>query len=254
MRAATIRLWLLHLVANAVVIGGVYLWLGIGDATGLQLTATAVFGLLLIAFTVWLHGIVFAHFREPELPLSNAYGTALRRLPPLILLTLVVLALYWLLGWLFDQYGYSRSVAVASWLTLHLRRPVRPATILWIATAKLRVWEWLIIPVIFLPIAAGVTERGWRGFGGKSWAMLRHWWFWVLCPVLLLLAIYVPWKLINWVPYQGKLGVEMTSFLLRWLIGWLLFVTAWFALVALACGRRLWRGTSNSGGVQDLHG
>jgi hypothetical protein len=32
----------------------------------------------------------------------------------------------------------------------------------------------------------------------------------------------------------------MTSFVLRWLVAWLLFVTAWFALVALACGRRVW--------------
>jgi len=240
MRAATVRLWVLHLLANAVVLGGVYLWLGIGDASGLQLTATAVFGLLLIAFTVWLHGIVFAHFREPELPLSKAYRVALRRLPPLILLALVVLALYWLLGWLFDKYAYSRAAVTASWLTLHLRRPVHPSTILSMITWKLRLCEWLVIPVVFLPLAAGVTENGWRGFAGKSFAMLRRWWFWIACPVLLLAAVYVPWKLIHWVPYQGKLGVEMTSFLLRWLGGWLLFVTAWFAVVALACGRRLW--------------
>jgi len=246
MRGATVRLWVLHLVANAVVVGGAYLWLGIGDATGLQLTATAVFGLLLIAFTVWLHGVVFAHFREPELPLRRGFRAALRHLPPLILVALVVIALYWLLGWLFDKYAYSWSAKTASWLTLHLRRPCQPATLFWIATAKLRIWEWVILPVVFLPLAGGVAQNGWRGFAGKSFAMLRRWWFWVLCPVLLLAAIYLPWKLFHWVPYQGKLGAEMTSFLLRWLGGWLLFVTAWFAVVALACGRRLWRGISAS--------
>ena len=240
MRAATVRLWVLHLLANAVVLGGVYLWLGIGDATGLQLTATALFGLLLIAFTVWLHGIVFAHFREPELPASASFRTALRHLPPLILLALVALALYWLLGWLFDKYAWSRAAATASWLTLHLRRPVRPATILSIITWKVRVIEWLVIPVVFLPLISGVAENGWRAFAGKSFAMLRRWWFWIACPVLLLAALYVPWRLIHWVPYQGKFGVEMTSFLLRWLGGWLLFVTGWFAVIALACGRRLW--------------
>jgi hypothetical protein len=92
-----------------------------------------------------------------------------------------------------------------------------------------RILEWVIVPVLLLPLAAGT----WR-------ARLREWTFWVLCPVLLLLTVYVPWRLMNWVHWHGGLGLEMTSFIARWLVAWLLFVTAWFAVVALACGRRLW--------------
>jgi len=243
-RGATVRLWLLHLLANALLIGGAYLWLGIRDATGLQLVETALFGLLLIALTVWLHGAVFAHFCQPESPLWPAFRSTLRHLLPLVLLAAVIVALYWLIEWLFDRYAYSRAAVTASWLTLHLRRPVRPAAILSIFTWKVRLIEWLVIPVVFLPLIAAVADVGWRGFAAKSFLILRRWWFWLACPILLVLAFYVPHRLVDWVPWQGKLGVEVTSFLLRWLVAWLLFITAWFAVVALACGRRPWPGHS----------
>jgi hypothetical protein len=228
MNAATVKIWALHLVANAVVIAGVYEWLTIGDSTALRLVATALFGLLLVVFTVWLHGIVFAHFREPEASVTVAFRSALRRLPLLILVAIVAAGLYWLLEWLLGK-AYNTSVDIASWLTLHLHKAVHPSLILRIFTWKVRIVEWVIVPVLLLPLAA------------KTWtARLREWTFWVLCPVLLLLAIYVPWRLMNWVRWHGGLGLEMTSFIARWLVAWLLFVTAWFAVVALACGRKLW--------------
>jgi hypothetical protein len=239
MRAATVKMWALHLVANAVVVAGFYWWLGIGDASALQLGATVLFGALLAAFTVWLQGTVFAHFREPESPASHTYRTALRNLLPLLAVAVVAVALYWLLKWLL---GWAESPAfnIASWLTLHLRKPVRPALILSIITWKVRVVEWVVIPVVLLPLAAGVAGDGWSGFARASFARLRSWIFWIGCPLLLLLAIYVPCWLIHKVPYQGSLALEMTSFIVRWLVAWLLFVTAWFAVVALACGHRLW--------------
>jgi hypothetical protein len=228
MNAATSKIWALHLVANAVVIAGIYEWLTIGDSTALRLVATGLFGLLLVLFTVWLHGIVFAHFREPEASVTVAFRSALRRLPMLILVAIIAAASYWLLEWLLGK-AYSTSVDVASWLTLHLHKAVHPSLILRIFTWKVRIVEWVIVPVLLLPLAA------------ETWkARLREWTFWVLCPVLLLLAIYVPWRLINWVHWHGGLGLEMTSFIVRWLVAWLLFVTAWFAVVALACGRRPW--------------
>jgi hypothetical protein len=225
MRAVTVKLWALHLLANAAVIAGAYEWLTIGDSTALRLVATALFGLLLVAFTVWLQGLVFAHFREPEAPLLRVFHIALRRLPPLILVAILAAALYWLLEWLLGK-AYSPAVDTASWLTLHLRSPIHPALILSIITWKVRIMEWVIVPVLLLPLAA------------VSFARLREWTFWVGCPLLLLLAVYVPWRLVHWVPYHGGLPWEMTSFMARWLVAWLLFVTAWFVVVALACGRR----------------
>jgi hypothetical protein len=228
MNAATVKIWVLHLVANALVIAGIYEWLTIGDSTALRLVATALFGLLLAVFTVWLHGIVFAHFREPEASVAAAFRSALRRLPSLILVAFVATVSYWLLEWLLGK-AYNTSVDIASWLTLHLHKAVHPSLILRIFMWKVRIVEWVIVPVLLLPLAAGT----WK-------ARLREWTFWIGCPVLLLLAIYVPWRLVNWVHWHGSLGLEMTSFAARWLVAWLLFVTAWFAVVALACGRKPW--------------
>jgi len=227
MRSATVKIWGLHLLANAAVVAAVYQWLKIGDSTALRLTATALFGLLLVAFTVWLQGLVFAHFREPDLPVVALLRAALRRLLPLTLVALLAAALYWLLEWLLGR-ADGPAAATASWFTLHLRSPVHPAAILSIFTWAIRFAEWVVVPVLLLPLAASAFV-----------ARLRAWTFWVGCPVLLLVAIYVPWRLMHWVPWQGGLGLEMTSFIARWLVAWLLFVTAWFALVALACGRWL---------------
>ena len=227
MNAATVKIWFMHLVANALVIASVYEWLTIGDSTALRLVATALFGLLLVVFTVWLHGIVFAHFREPEASVIAGFRSALRRLPLLILIALLAAASYWLLEWMLGK-AYNTSVDIASWLTLHLHKAVHPSLIVRIFTWKVWIVEWVIVPVLLLPLAAGM----WK-------ARLREWTFWIGCPVLLLLAVYVPWRLMNWVHWYGGLGLEMTSFIVRWLVAWLLFVTAWFAVVALTCGRRL---------------
>lgn len=235
MRAATRNLWLAHLVANAAVLGLFYFWLGILDANGLQLAATALFGALLAAFTLWLHGSAFAYFREPGQSLGHAYRTALRHLPALALIVIVAVALYWAVSWLLNH-APPKAAMTASWLTMRLRRPVRPSLILGIMTGAIRVVEWFVIPVLLLPIAAAAADLGWRGFAPRSLALLRRLPFLIACPVLLLLALYAPWRLIHWTPWQGKLAIEMTSFLSRWILAWLLFVTAWLAVTVLSGG------------------
>ncbi len=227
MRAATVRIWALHVVANAALVAGVYSWLSIGDSTALRLVATALFGLLLAVFAVWLHGIPFAHFREPDLSVVQACKASLKRLLPLLGVAVLAAAVYWFLQWVLGH-ADSPANSIASWLTLHLRKPIHPQWILSIITWKIRILEWIVVPILLLPLAAG------------SFARLRDWKFWIVCPVLVVLAIYVPWRLLHWVPYQGGLALEMTSFIARWLFAWLLFVTAWFALVAITCGRKLW--------------
>ncbi len=236
MRTATRNLWLVHLVANAVVLGGIYFWLGILDANGLQLAATALFGALLAAFTLWLHGSAFAYFREPGQSLGRAYRGALRHLPVLALIVIVAVALYWAMSWLLNH-APPKAVVAASWLTMRLRRPVRPSLILAIMTGAIRIVEWFVIPVLLLPIAAAAADLGWRGLAPRSLALLRRLRFLIACPVLLLLGLYAPWRLIHWTPYQGKLAVEMTSFLGRWMAAWLLFVTAWLGVTAVSGGK-----------------
>ncbi len=236
MRTATRNLWLVHLVATVVVLAGVYFWLGILDANGLQLTATALFGALLAAFAIWLEGAAFAYFRAPDQSLGRAYRNALRHLPSLALLAIVAVALYWGMGGLLDR-APSKAAMTASWFTLHLHRPVHPALILAIITGAIRVVEWFVIPVLLLPMAAAAADVGWRGLTPRSLTLLRRLTFLIACPLLLLIALYAPWRLIHWTPYQGKLGLEMTSFLGRWIVAWVLFVTAWLGVTAVSGGR-----------------
>jgi len=48
--------------------------------------------------------------------------------------------------------------------------------------------------------------------------------------VLLLIAVWVPLKLVAWVPHMKTFNGEMTSFVLRAAAAFLLFVSGWLVL------------------------
>ena len=238
MRAATVKLWALHLVGDALIVALFYVWLSIGEASAWQLIETALLGLVLAGFAVWLQGTAFAHFQEPESALAASFRSAWRRLLPLVVAALIAGVVYWFLSFLTDR-AESPANKTASWLTLHLRRPVHPPMILSVFTWAIRLLEWVVAPVLLLPLAARVASEGWQGLAHGWFIRLRDWRYWLLSPVLLVLALYVPWRLFHWVPYLGGLSGELASFIARWLIAWLLFVAAWFATVAVASRRVL---------------
>ena len=130
MTRSTSLLVLLHFVGNALLLGLGYYWLGLGESSGTRLVWSFFVAAVFVCLAVWLHGATFAYFRATDSShLTAAFRTALRNLVPLIVLGVLVLCLYVLLEWWRD-YSPQPAFKIASYLTLKLRKPVKPATVL----------------------------------------------------------------------------------------------------------------------------
>ena len=82
---------------------------------------------------------------------------------PGLLLAVAVLAIYGLVGkW--ETASDQPAFQLASWLTLKLRKPVKPATVRWIFHAVFWIVRWSVLPVLMLPLAGGLVQHRWRGW------------------------------------------------------------------------------------------
>ncbi len=226
----TLTLAAIHLAGNALLLWLGYYWLGIGESRALTLLWSLFVALVLITVTTLLHGATFAYFVGQASGLSIAFRTALRHLPAILAAALFVLVLYLVL----DRWaGYSSqpTFRIASWLTLKLRKPVKPATILRIFNVITWFFRWVILPVPLLPMVAGAASQGcaFAHFGKLGGRRL----YWLEAPILLLCAFWLPFKLIGWVPQAGSFAMEIISFTARLLIAYLLFVASWLLLAFL---------------------
>ena len=107
-------------------------------------------------------------------------------------------------------------------LTLTLRKPVSPARVLDCYHALIWILRWIVVPALALPVAAHLVSKTPRPF--------RRWPYWLAASALLLLAVWVPLKLLDWIPKVSGFSAEATSFVLRSGAGYLLFVAALLAL------------------------
>jgi hypothetical protein len=145
----------------------------------------------------------------------------------LFLLAIVSMALYALLEWWQGRSGRP-AFELASWLTLKLRRPVKPAAVLTAFNVVLWMFRWILIPWLLAPLAAGIARDGWSGFRRQTW--LRPPLYWIAVPVLLVCAVWLPLKLIGWTPHLESFAAEMASFAARAAAAYILFSGGLLAL------------------------
>src|SRR5580658_9396474 len=109
------RLGVAHLLANAVLPGCGYYWLGIGESRGSALAWSAFIGLFLVALACSAYGATFAFFGAAERKLvSTAWKTAFRNLLPMAAAALAIAVLYWLLA-MWQDYSSNPAFTVASY-------------------------------------------------------------------------------------------------------------------------------------------
>ena len=207
-----------QLVGNAIALWLGYYWLSIGEArTGLLLWSLTV-ALFTAAFFVWMHGAGLVNGRDPY---GFPFARALRTLPALLAAAALVLLLYIGLS-LLQGALQNPAFHLASWLTLKLRKPVKPAAVLRVVSAVFWIIRWIVLPVALVPWFRNVAARGFSGFVPRK--SHRTWLDRLLTPILLLVAIWLPIRLLGWHPLKSGFGVEMASFLVRVAIAYLLFV------------------------------
>ena len=230
-----IRLFSIHIVGNALALGLAYYWLGIGESSAATLAWSALLALVILSMACCLHGGTLVFFRaEQPRSLSAAFRTVLRHLAPLLAAVILVAVVYWLLAqW--AAYSATPALRIASWCTLKLRKPIKPATVLHAFDLVLAMVRWMVVPVFVLPMFSGIAARGWRGaaeFGRHR----RSRFYWAAAPVLLLCSLALPWQLVGWVPRVGSFTLEMLSFTARAAVSYLLFITGWIFLASLTSG------------------
>src|ERR1039458_4103330 len=131
MSSALRKFFVLHLVADAMLLWLGYLWLGVAESTRTLLLFSTLSALGILAMACWFHGATMVFFRKgdgPEIGIKDAFRTALRRLPALVAAAILVFALYGLLVWAAGASGQP-AFRLASWLTLKLRTAVKPTSV-----------------------------------------------------------------------------------------------------------------------------
>jgi hypothetical protein len=230
MSSASRKLFVLHLVADALLLWLGYLWLGVAESTRALLLFSALSALGILALACWFHGATLVFFRKgdgPEVGIKDAFRTALRHLPVLLVAAILILALYGLLAWAAAATGQP-AFRLASWLTLKLRTAVKPTTVARIFLGGFWIVRWVVLPVALLPLASGIAARGWRGFA--EFTRRGGWRRWLEVPLLLVAGLLLPFVLLSWVPAVGGFTLEVVSFSLRGLVAYLLFVGALWTL------------------------
>jgi hypothetical protein len=231
-------LWVLHLVGNALLLWVGYYWLGIGESDAAHLVWSA---LVIVAFScaaLWMHGTAFVLFtRDSQTDLATPARTALRHVPPLFVLAVAAVVAYALLAWWRDSFSHN-AFLIGSYATMKLRKPVPPSGVMRAFFALIWLLRWMIVPAILFRFGASVALRGWRGFRFLSPPRQRAWFYWPEVCGLLLCAIWVPLKLVNWIPHTKQFALQMVSFLSRLGIAYLLFVAALLVLEFLTSAGR----------------
>jgi hypothetical protein len=222
-------------VGNALVLGLAYYWLGVGESSAAALVWSAALAVVILTMACCLHGGTLVFFRADQpRSLSVAFRTVLRHMAPFLAAVVLIAAVYWLLAqW--AAYSSTPALRIASWCTLKLRKPIKPATVQRAFDLVLALVRWMVIPVFVLPMFAGIAARGWRGaaeFGRHR----RSRFYWAAAPVLLLCALALPWQLVAWVPRVSSFAMEMLSFMVRAGVSYLLFITGWICLASLTSG------------------
>ena len=222
----------LHLVGNALLLWLGYYWLGIGEASVAALLWGALVGLVVLAGACWLHGGTLAWFRAPLEP--GVFRKTLARLLPLAVAVLAIGVVYYFVGRL-REWSADPGYSLASWLTLKLRKPVKPAAVLRAFDVVFWIVRWAVVPVFVVPLAADLASNGWSGLRAFG-RLAGKWLYWIEAPVLLVCAIRAPLALIGWVPPVGGFSMEMASFVARLAAAYLLFTASWLVLEFVTSG------------------
>jgi hypothetical protein len=226
MKRSAVPLWLLHLLGNALLLWLGYYWLGVGESDSAHLLWSVILVLGGVCAALWIHGAALVFFDEDQGgSFARALKTAGRNLMPLLAVALLAAVSYGLLAYVYDKFEH-KAFLIGSYATMRTRKPVAPENVLRWYHVLLWVLRWIVVPAFLFPLTATVARVGWSGFRLRSFRRSRSILYWAEVCLLLLLAIAVPLRLINWIPAFSKFAAQMASLVGRMGLGYLLFVAA----------------------------
>jgi hypothetical protein len=219
-KSSLIILCVFHLIGDALILWLGYAWLSVPESNTAHLLWSLFIVLLFGCSALWLHGTALVYFSGAESTFRHSASSALRHLPGLIVLAVAGLIVYWVVNLVDGTLG-DPAFSLASWLTMTFRKPVSPLKVLAVFHTIVWLMEWLVLPALFAPVAAAIATSGFAGF--RKFATRPRLWPSFAIFVLLLCALWLPMKLLEWIPTMPNFSAEMASFLVRGGIAYLLF-------------------------------
>ena len=231
------RVWAIQGVGSLVVFALAYAWLWIREARWWQLAGSLLLALFVAYLAVFLQRTALRVFRRDRLSASGAGAAGgkaralLEWLPGALLVFVLFTALVWVAGKLHTDLPDATQY-VASWLTLHLRRPVDPYRL----TGRVQSIEftgaWFLFVLVWLPLAAAALlgeSPLWRA-AARAWKRAGYWFATLACVVVGYVGF---WKLAEWVPKAKGIAVETASMAARLAVGYVIALGAWLVILAL---------------------
>jgi|SRR5579871_682508 len=233
------KLWLLNLFGNAALLTGVYCFLVLPDAHRSQVAASALLALIVAFGGLWLRAGSFAYFRVADFRdagcVWRAFRHALRHIIALLIWMVPIAVIEWLL---FRCLVYAPQFGVWFWQKVPALRFGSPRAIF-------HVTEWftwiamVLLAIVWLPVASTVAAAGLKPSRmWCSWRLLKRGSYWLWCCVLGFAGGYLPYKVVWWIPALDTLKAQAWSAGLRFLLAYVLLISAWVALL-LVIGDRL---------------
>ncbi len=234
-RGGWARIWLLNLVANAALLAVVYYWLLIPDAHGWQVGGSALLALAAVVLTLWLRAGTLAYFRVGEYrrdgTVWQAYRHSARHIGALFLWLLVILALLFAV---LELLPFAPQFGVWFWQkSPETLRFGNPRQIMHSAIWILRLLLFVAIPAVWVPIAMTVAASGFSRGMWRSLRVLKQAMYWMWFAVLVAIGVYVPYRLVTWVPDAATLKSQAWSMGLRFLAAYVVGLTIALALVCM---------------------
>ena len=238
------RVWLLHVIANALLMVAFFYWTRIPEENGLQFSLTVASGLLIVFVTLWLHSATFDYFYPAgergliengmiEKRIIQSLRRSAARVPAFLVWALIFGLGLWLIRELWS-YDAQTGGWVRHSLPGVLRREVTPRST--ISAASWLGWflYFFFWPILFLPVGGQVAIKNFRGFFSSSaFRPLREIRFWILYFVCFIAGAYVPYKIVWMTPIRpSPLNQQTWSMAIRLGAAYLLIVTAWLVLCA----------------------
>lgn len=228
------RVWLVHVIANALLLIAFFYWIRIPEETGWEVMLTVLGGLAIAFITLWLHSATFDFFSlASEQRFLVSLKRSVTRIPAFLLWAIIFALGIWLIGqlWTYDEQAGGYACHSLPGL---MRKKVTPRGMF--SAAHWAVWfvYFFLWPILLLPIGGQVAVKNIRAFfSAPAFRPIRRWRFWLAYAVCFVIGAYVPYYLAWMVPRKSSPLTDQTwGMVLRLGFGYLLLVTAWFALCA----------------------
>jgi len=233
------RVWLIQGVGTLLWLALAYAWLWIREAKWWQLAGSLALALFLLYLAVFLQRTALRVYRRerqstPGIPKPRAAAgrpSVRDWLPGAVLVALLFAALAWLSASLRVALP-DLTQAAASWMTLHLRRPVDPYRLRARVESLIFIGPWFLFVVFWLPLAAAALlgESGIWQAAARAWKSGRYWLSTLGCVAVGYLSF---WKLAEWVPRVRGIPGESAGMAARLVLGYIVALGAWLVILSL---------------------